>query len=384
MCWGFLKMDLSFLDKSSSVTPLLVRLYDTHKLYGLAKDKKPLARVELTSAVSELFTMEMSSHESELIADVLIELMRQAEIDLREALSERLSIMDNIPLRLVLQMANDEIEVASHVLKKSNVLGDLDLIYIVKSKSTEYWQAIAGRTQLNDQIVNLLADTKDFDTAITLVKNMNLSLTKHAVTVLSDMAQNSEVLARPLLRRDEVSSDIASLLYRFVGEELKHFIRNNYDLDTGSLIDTVDDIVLELQSIDDKSEFTPQQSTLNAANRYKEKGLLTVKLMLGTLRRSQIPSFIAQFSRFSGLSSGTVETILAQPNGQGLAVACKAFDLVKEDFISIFLLTNRVRNNGKMVDLKDMTRAINYYDRIEIDVARGIMKNSLDIETELQ
>ena len=127
-------MDLSFLDKSSDVTPLLVRLYDSHKLYGLAKDKKPLARAELMSIISDLLGMNLSPRESELIADVLIALMRQAEKDLRQALAERLSMLEKAPLRLILQISHDEIEIAAPVLRNSAVLGELDLIYIIKSK----------------------------------------------------------------------------------------------------------------------------------------------------------------------------------------------------------------------------------------------------------
>src|SRR5688572_4950053 len=119
-------MDLSFLDKSSGVTPLLVRLYDSHKLYRLAKDRKPFARAELTSTVSALLDVALSARETELVADVLIALMRQAEKDLRQALAEKLSILDQVPLRLVLQIANDEIDVAAPVLRNSPILGDLD------------------------------------------------------------------------------------------------------------------------------------------------------------------------------------------------------------------------------------------------------------------
>ena len=46
-------MDLSFLDKSSNVTPLLVKLYDSQQLHNLAKDEQPIARAELTSAVRD-------------------------------------------------------------------------------------------------------------------------------------------------------------------------------------------------------------------------------------------------------------------------------------------------------------------------------------------
>lgn len=371
-------MDLSFLDKSSGVTPLLVRLYDSHKLHSLAKDKKPLARAELTSAVSQLLEMELSPRESELVADVLIALMRQAELDLRHALAERLSTMDNVPLRVVLQIANDTIDIASPMLRNSPVLGEMDLIYIIKSKSAAYWQAIAHRKTLSEHVQNVLVDTKDFDTAVALAENLSITLTEHAVTVLADMAQGKDELAAPLLRRDEISADIAANLYKMVGQSVKQYIVDHFDIETSVLIDTVDDVVLEFVDAADTLQFSPSASMMKSAERFKEKGLLTVSLMVGTLKRGQIQSFVAQFSKYTGLAPETVCDILLQPTGQGLAVACKAFEIAKSDFTSMYLLTNRVRNPGRMVDLKDMNRALQYFEQIKPDVAKGIMKNSLE------
>ncbi|MEZ5813257.1 MAG: DUF2336 domain-containing protein [Alphaproteobacteria bacterium] len=374
-------MDLSFLDKSSSVTPLLVRLYDSQKLSGLAKGEKPLARAELVSAVTELLGMELSPKESELVADVLIGLMRQAELDMREALAERLAVVENVPLRLILQLANDEISVARPVLTQSPILGDMDLIYIIKSKDSDYWQAIAKREIMSNQIMNLLSDTRDLETAIALVENKAITLSEHALGVLSDMAQKSDRLAQPLLRRDEVTADIAKALFKYVGEEIKTLIKKEYGIEGGSVLDAVDEVMGELAEASEAAgEFAPTLSLLKAADRYKEKGLLTIKLMLGTLRRGQIPAFIAQFSRYTGLCPKTTLEIMSQSSGQGLAVICKAHELSKEDFVSIFLLTNRVRNHGHMVDLADMTKAINYYNRIKPDMARSIIRNSLGDE----
>ncbi len=372
-------MDLRFLDKSSNVTPLLVKLYDSHKLYGLAQDKKPEARGELTTAVSELFEMSLSNNEKELIADVMMELLRQAEIDLRQALSEKLAVMDGIPLRLALEFANDEIPVAEPVLRQSSVLGDLDLQYIIKSKGPEYWRAIATRQIMSDKVMSILADTGDFDTAVNLAENTGITLTEPVMMSLADLAQDSDVLARPLLRREEVSDELASKLYDAVGAELKSFMRENYEVDSSILMNAVDDLVLEMQEATAASEFSPSKAMINAAERFREKGLLTMKLMMGTLRRGQVQAFIAQFSKFTELESETIETILKQANGQGLAVACRALDICKDDFVSIFLLTNRVRGRGKKIDLNDMTRAVSYFNRIEKDVAISIMKNSLQV-----
>ncbi len=374
-------MDLGFLDQSSKVTPILVQLYDSHKLDGLAKDTAPEARATLIESVTDLLEMELSAREAELVADVLIGLMRQAKLDLRQALSEKLSVIDNVPLRLVLQMANDDIQVAECMLKNSPVLDDLDLIYIIKSKTPEYWQAIANRKQMSDQLVNILADTHDFGTALNLIENENISLSSHALAVLSDMAQNSEALAQPLLQRDEVDAGIAKALYQFVGDELKAYIKAEYGISKGEIIDAVDEVIFELQEASEiTSEFMPTAAMTKAAMRYKQKGLLTTKLMLGSLRRGQIAAFVSQFAEYTGMTSETVLEVLSQITGQGLAVTCKAYEFSKEDFVSVFLLSNRVRNHGRMVDLKDLTKAINYFTRIDVDVAKGIVKNSLKDE----
>ncbi len=370
-------MDLNLLDKSSNVTPLLVKLYDSHKLHSLAKDEKPLAKAELTTAVSELLETELSPRESELVADVMIGLMRQAEIDLREALAEKLSAMENVPLRLVLQLTNDDIKVAAPILSNSPVLGDLDLIYTIKSKGPDYWQAIAKRNEMSNQVINLLVDTRDVDTAIELAKNESITLTEHAVVVMSDMAQKSDNLAMPLLRRDEVTKELAEKMFRFVGEQVKAFITEQYGIENASLVDSVDEVIVELvEATEAVNEFMPSESMIRAAERYKSKGLLTTKLMLGALRRGQIQAFVAQLAKFTGLTPETTLEILSQTSGQGLAVACKAYEFSKEDFVSMFLLTNRIRNSGRMVDLNELSKAINYFTKIERDVARGIIENS--------
>lgn len=372
-------MDLGFLDKSSGVTPLLVKLYDSHKLYGLAKDKQPLARAELTSAVSALLAMDLSPRESELIADILIGLMRQAEKDLKQALAEKLSLSDKVPLRLILQVSNDEIDVAAPVLRNSDVLGEMDLLYIIKSKGADYWREIAARKTLSDHVMNVLADTRDLDTAVTLAENSNIKLTGHALGILSDMAQNNEGLAHPLLHRDDVPDDIAAKLYRHVGEALKSYITTHYQIDGNVVSEAIDEIVIELEDVFDENKFMPTQSIIRSVERFQEKGLLTVKMMLGTLKRGQFQTFVAMLSKYTGLNAETMVSILRQPSGQGLAVICRAFEISKQDFISFYLLSNRIRNGNKMVDMKDISRAITYYERIEPSIARDIIQNSRGI-----
>lgn len=354
--------------------PLPPGMRDIEKLYNLARDKRPGARADLAMIVAALLARGVTDREGEMVADILIELLRQAEKDFRMALSSQLAIADNVPLRLVLQLANDEIDIARPVLKKSKALGEMDLVYIIKSKTGAYWSVIAARHDLGNRVIDTLADTRDLDTAIALAENTGIKLTEHALAVLSDIAQGEESLAVPLLRRDDVPHDIAAMLYMYVGEQLKTFILENYDVDEKQVERAVrrvaDEFAVEINA---EADPLPEEDMVLDAQKYKAKQMLDVNLMLGTLRRGHIRSFIAQFAVYTGLAPEVVAQMLRQTHGQGLAVACKAFGIEKSDFVSLFMLTNRIRSMGAMVGLDEMTKAISYFERISPDVAKRIM-----------
>ncbi len=369
-------MDMRLFEKSPQVAPLLVRLYDSHRLYGLAKDDTPLARAELTSAVVDLLKADLGPREKELIADVLISLMRQAEQDLRQAIAERLAVVDTTPLRVVLHIANDEIDVAEPMLRLSRVFSDLDLLYIIKSKGPEYWRAIAGRERLSDGIMNVLADTKEIGTLEILTGNAKLRLTPHAVNIIEAFAEKNESLARPLLMRSDISEDIARKLYKHVGADLKAYIRDYFGVLDEAVRNAVDDVIFEFSSTTSaaqKREFIPSEAAVKAAAALKSSGRLSTQRMMETLQRGQMASFIAMFSCYSGLDVDRVHEMLSATDGKILAISCRALHLSKSDLSRIYMMTQRIRSRDRIVDQVDLLRAISMYDRVQTAEARKIL-----------
>lgn len=369
-------MDIKDLTLShSEITPLLVRLHESERLYSLAKDRNPLAKIELTGAVLALLDIELNGSERELLADVLIDLVRQAEKDLRQALAERLSVVENAPLRLVLWLANDEISVAEPILRKSLVFSDLDLIYIVKSKGPDYWQAIAARENLSAQLIDMLADTGDMGTVIAMSENERITLTRHAIAIMADMARSNEALARPLLMRPEIPESLARSMYSHVGQELQNYIRAYYNVTDGLEEVVFRDVILEFEEAGN-SEFMPTEEMLLAAAQFAETGKLTIHLLMETLQRGQISSFIALFSRFSGVSAQRIHDFLRQPNPKGLAIACRAFGVQKSDFSRIYLMTHRMRSKGRFVNQEELKQSLTYFDKIRPEIAERIIWRS--------
>lgn len=364
--------------KPYAVLPFVGDPHKVEMIYEIARDKSPESRKELMQLVCDILQVGGTTRESELVADILIELLQQAEKDLRLALSMRLSHMQTVPLRLVLELANDEIEIASPVLKNSPVLGDMDLIYIIKSKSAEYWRVIAQRKNLSDFVVETLAETGDFGTAIQIVENNDLTLNERTLLVLSDLAQGNEALSTPLLRRDEITKDIADKLYMYVGERMKSFIRDHYSEMIIDLVDAVDQTVEDFteQGEEDKREERRQNLTKDASA-MMHKGALNVHDMMDILRSGQVDVFQAQFAAYTGLDMSFVSDMIQQASGQKLALACKAFGINKADFVSFYLLTSKMRENGAIANVNAISKSTAYYERVDAELARRIVTGAV-------
>lgn len=354
---------------------MLVRLHDKQKLYALAKENKPEAKEELANVMADLLSIELSFSEVELVTDVLLNLVQQAEKDLRAAISERVATMNELPLRLALSFANDEIEVANPILRFSQVLNDMDLIYIVKSQGASHWRSIAKRKEISPMMIDLLADTNDVETALNITKNDHIVLTDHSMTLFSEMTGASPELADGLLKRSEFPQSLISKVYELVGQEIKEEIQTKYELPEFKQVENIiEDIVFEFVE-KDESETEPSCNMIVAAEMMMEKRTLTPNTMVQNLKRGQVDTFMAMFSVYCGLPFDTVTKILKQNSGQGLAVACKALDMIKPDFINMYLLTARLRGN-EIIKQDDLKSALSYFDKINRDNAKNILNES--------
>lgn len=374
--WVLGQEKMELLEKSSAVAPLLARLNEWNESYQLAKDDDTMERVELAKVMVDMLSLELKPRESELVTDVLLELIRQAEVDLRQALSARLAHIEGIPLRMILHLANDEIRVADPILRHSPVLQDMDLVYIIKSQQTSHWQAIAARKSLSGQVINVLADTGDVDTAVTLAENKTITLTDYALNLFVPLAGQSDKLAQPLLTRPDLPQEMVSRLYQVVGEELKKNIRTNFDQGASIAVDLVDEIVSEAVQVTEES-FIPSARTIHLAEEMKAKGALSTATMLGSLKRGLIPSFIAQFATYGDLSIQVAHDMLSQKSGQSLAVACRALGIRKSDFISFYLMSHRMRRRQQpIIDNHDLSLAVKTYDSIHQPDAVRLLRQS--------
>lgn len=369
-------MELQLLEKSPHIASLLVKLYDTQKMHG-ADLQQPENRREIASVMASLLEHQLSEREQELVADVLITLVRRAENDMRRALAERLSMMNQVPLRLVLHLCNDQIEIARPILQDSPVLSDLDLAYIIRSQGPEYWRAIAARQGLSVDIADLLAATREDGTAMALLENETANLSAYALEIFTAMAEQSESMAGLLLKRSEMLPELARRLHRYVGQELRNYIQAFYGSAPTEIVKAADDLFLEFIERDDETlveavndavaQVVEKESSKGQARHFYN---LTDAMLL--LKSGKVDDFVTRFTECVGLPGDRIKDAFAQPGGRKLAIICRAMRMPKSDFSTIYLHTHRLRSDDRMVNHNDLMKALAYYDGIKPEAAEMI------------
>ena len=347
---------------------------DPQALLQCAQDTSDAGRQKLARAVAAFFDeRQLTDAEKDLAGDILLNLVRQAEIDLREALSERLSIQNNIPPELIVYLANDQITVARHVLLHSPVLNDVDLIYIITSKGQDHWQTIAKRDAISPVVADKLIDTGDPGTVLNLIDNQRVNLQKSSMKKLVKFSLKSEELQAPLLRRPEVDAEVAIDLYMLVSEALRREISEKFQIQDHAVDHAIEDLIHELSNeAKGLRQTTPEMNAL--AKRFNQRKEITSDLMIKTLRRGQVGFFLSLFGEKIGIQPEYVIKLIQKDAGKPFVVACRYTGMMKSEFASLFLLSRGIRTGDKIVDQRELALALKNFDALkEFDVQR-IMK----------
>jgi uncharacterized protein (DUF2336 family) len=347
-----------------------VNILDSRQLLELAQDTTHAGRTKLAQAVSNFFDeQQLSAAEQRLASDILLSLIRQAEVDLREALADRLAAQVTVPHELIVFLANDETSVAAPVLLHSPLLSDLDLMYIIATRKGDHARMIAQRQQLSPMVADKLIDTRDPSVILTLIDNQRAHLQKGSMKKLVKAALVSEEIQAPLLRRPEIDAEIAVELYMVVAHNLRHQLTDRFNLQSHLIDQSVDHLIQELSNEAQGLRITtPEMSAL--ARRLHERQDITADLLIRTLRRGQAGFFMALMAARLQVSPETVRAMIQKDGGCAFVFGCKAMGMLKSEFASIFLLSRGIRSGDKIVDQRELATALRQFDQLK-DSAAG-------------
>ena len=354
---------------------------DFNDLIGLARDKSVEGRTRLVQIVGDLFfdtDTVLRDAERNIMTDILRQLIHDVEMKVRQQLAMRMADENDAPRELVSALANDQIEVAHPILTQSTILQDMELIEIVQHLTYGHQLAIAMRETVSETVSEALIGTGNVDVIKTLLENENADISGKAMEYLVEQSEKIDDLQVPLINRNDLGPDLAKRMYWWVSAALRKHIVKHYSIDEVGLDDKIQDTIHDILGIDGSGSgainTAPRRKSQELAEKLQNAAAITPQLLIQTLRQGEVVLFEDLLSQVTGLRTNLIRRFVFEPGGEGLAIACRAADITKADFASIFLLSRSARPGDKVVDPNEVSRVLNFFDRIKAETAQKVVK----------
>jgi uncharacterized protein (DUF2336 family) len=270
-----------------------------------------------------------SKAEAEIANDIFRLLLKDVEKQVRKTLSEQLSQSSTVPHDIVMKLAQDEPEVAEHVLEYSTVLTDDDLISLIHStKEIIKLCAIARRSDVSERVSDSLIETKNYSVLGALFKNKSSNLSeKGLLSAWHEIAENHSLL-ETLVHRGGLPLTVAEKLYHIVTDDMKQQLTRHYKLN----------IPLAQKAASDAREWEmlgiiPGEGALEPGNEDEVEdlvdqlfmgGRLTHSLLIRALCVGSLSVFEAGIARLAGVPRVNARILLMDSGILGFKAIYKA------------------------------------------------------------
>ncbi|HSR73021.1 MAG TPA: DUF2336 domain-containing protein [Kiloniellales bacterium] len=353
---------------------------DLRQLLDLALDKSVESRRALTATIGDLFSAKdrvLTERERALMGDILRKLIRDCESVVRRDLSERLARAPDPPHDLIVALANDDIEVAAPVLMNSSVLRDVELIQVIRQRTQQHQLAIAMRRSISEHVSDALVETGSTDVIKTLLENQDARISEATMIYLAEESRRVDTYQEPLIKRRDLKPELAERMYLWVSAALRQHILTSFDIHPTRLDDELEGVAAAISADPDQHREDPEaeQPAAVLARRLSETKQITPEFLIQVLRQGEIRLFEALFAELSGLRTPRLQTVLYDGGGENLAIACRALEMPKPTFATIFLLSRRGRPGQQVVEPRELSHALMLFDRTKPTAAREVLKS---------
>lgn len=325
-------------------------------MIDLARSRTPADRERLLMSMADLCQggERLSDDAKTTIQAIFLDLVVQAERDIRQRLSEKLSTAPWAPHALINILALDEIEIARPVIAQSPVLADGDLIRLLVEATLEHQIEVARRPGIGAPVVSAILDQSQPQVLAALADNATAAVTPLHMQRLVAASRRIVALRGSLARHPKLSDELAQSLYGWVGEALRASIAERFTIDPALLAKTVNEAVADAviggEPVADLSAADTQREREGMERRLIDKleaaGQLRPGYLLRALREGRGSLFVSALATLGGYEIGDIRKVIAADRADLLALACAGVGIDRSVFPTMVSLVQGL-NHGK-------------------------------------
>ena len=315
---------------------------DASALLTLAHSRTHQDRQRLLLGVMALCDQHPDAASQELspvLTDIFLTLARQAEHDIRRALSERLARASWAPPALINILALDEIEIARPLIASSPILKDEDLLAILVKASLEHQIEVARRPNLSARVADAILDQAHPAPLTALAGNATAEISAEGLRRLVEHSRRLAALRAPLTRHPRMNETLARQMYAWVGAALRESMGERFAIADLRLDEAVDQSVDKAFTSLGYGTVTPpevdddrDEMDRRLVTKLQAAGQLRPGYLIRAVREKKMGLFRHALSVLGGFSMAQVKACLTHTTPEPLYYACAAVGIDRAVF----------------------------------------------------
>jgi uncharacterized protein (DUF2336 family) len=340
------------------------------------------ARAALLKRLADVVCLPSSrvnTFERAVTADLLVEIVREAEIEERTRVARRLANLGEIPPILVRLLLRDTLDVSSILLEHCASLTDVDLLDCVRNASLSHRRLIAGRRGVSEVLCEALVERMEPTVVETLLRNNLARLSADSVEALVAASRQSPELITLLLKRPELRPSHAYILFWWADAAARQIILQRFAVSREVLQEASGDVFPI--AADEKWADPLSRKALQFIERRQRNRAAIAKSPYASLEEAveaagagMTRELVEEISYLSGVKPMTGAKMFSDQGGEALAVLCKATGLPRAALRTLWKGLNLAETETDEAADPKLERVLVIYDMIAIDRAQTVLR----------
>ncbi len=343
------------------------------------RHKARLALLKRLADVVSLPSSRVNAFERSVTADLLVEILRDAEFDERARVARRLASLVEIPNCLVRLILRDELDIAHSLLADSTALSDADLIDCIRHATGAHRRLIAQRRGVSEVVAEALVEVGETLVVEALLRNDQARLSPPSIEMIVAMTQQQSQLAPMLLRRPELRPNHAYVMFWWCDADARRAILQRFAVSREVLQEAAGD-VFPMAAAEGWQDGLTRKALQFIERRQRNRAAIdkspfqNLDDAIAAAEAGMTREIAEEIAYLAGVKPMTGAKIMTDVGGEALAVLCKATGLPRNALRQLWRGLRRPETTSDGEPAPAMARTLEVFDMIAVDRAQTVLR----------